>query len=235
MEDCMKTVAVVQARLGSTRLPNKVMREVVGTPLIALLLRRLSGAMRVDEIVVATTDRPADDALAQYLESQAVRVWRGSEKDVLDRYYWAAKVSGADLVVRITGDCPLVDPKLVDRIVGVLHESASDYVSNTNPPTFPDGLDVEACTFAVLERAWKESSSAPEREHVTPFMKCAADIRRVNVTNSVDLSAGRWTVDEPEDLDLVRRIFEHFAPRVDFGWQEVLELETSKPELFQVN
>jgi glutamate-1-semialdehyde 2,1-aminomutase len=160
----MKTVAVVQARLGSTRLPNKVMREVVGTPLIALLLRRLSGAMRVDEIVVATTDRPVDDTLAHYLESQGFRVFRGSEKDVLDRYYWAAKAAEADVVVRITGDCPLIDPKLVDSIVSVLHESASDYVSNTNPPTFPDGLDVEACTFAVLERAWKEASSVHEMD-----------------------------------------------------------------------
>jgi glutamate-1-semialdehyde 2,1-aminomutase len=235
MEEGMKTVAIVQARLGSTRLPNKVMREVVGVPMISLLLRRLAAAREIDAIVVATTDNAVDDPFVRYLTEQGVQVFRGSERDVLDRYYQAAMAAGADIVVRITGDCPLVDPNLVDRVVAELKSNGCDYVSNTHPPTYPDGLDVEACTFAMLERAWKDARATPEREHVTLFMKSAPDVRRVNLTHSADLSAGRWTVDEPQDLELVRRVFEHFSPRTDFGWEEVMEMATRKPEVFEIN
>jgi glutamate-1-semialdehyde 2,1-aminomutase len=224
----------VQARLGSTRLPDKVMRQVCGVPLITLLLGRLRAARRVDAIVVATTDAAIDDPLCAYLAGQGATVSRGSCADVLDRYYQAAKTCGADVVVRVTGDCPLVDPALVDRVIETLLTGA-DYASNTNPPTFPDGLDVEAFTFALLERSWREARTKHQREHVTPYMKEAGDVRRVNVTNPVDLSAGRWTVDEPEDLAVIRNIFEHFSPRTDFTWSEVSAVADSRPELFEAN
>jgi glutamate-1-semialdehyde 2,1-aminomutase len=231
----MKTVAVVQARLGSTRLPGKVLRHATGRPLILLMLERLARARRLDEIVIATTDSHVDDRLAAELAANGVKVFRGSEQDVLDRYYRAAREHGATHVVRVTGDCPLIDPELVDAVVEQLHASGDDYVSNNHPPTYPDGLDAEAFTFAALERAWREAKAQVEREHVTPFIKTNASFRRRNLTNPVDLSAGRWTVDEHEDLEVVRGVFEHFAPRRDFGWAEVAALEAAHPEKFAAN
>ncbi|MEP7311086.1 MAG: aminotransferase class III-fold pyridoxal phosphate-dependent enzyme [Pseudomonadota bacterium] len=231
----MKTVAVVQARMNSTRLPGKVMREVCGAPLFALLLQRLRSARRVDEIVVATTLSDTDDVFCEFLKAEAVATYRGSESDVLDRYYRAALAHDADFVVRITGDCPLVDPAIVDDIVQQLRVSGVDYVSNTNPPSFPDGLDVEAFTMPALARAWREAATPAQREHVTPFMKQQPDLRRINVVNSTDLSASRWTVDEPEDLQVVKRIFEHFSPDIHFDWRSVANLELRSPALFDAN
>jgi glutamate-1-semialdehyde 2,1-aminomutase len=231
----MKTVAIVQARLGSTRLPGKVLRHAAGAPLIVHMLRRLAAARRLDEIVVATTDSRVDDRLADMLSASGIKVYRGSESDVLDRYYQAARASEATHVVRVTGDCPLIDPVLVDEVVGALQEGGEDYVSNNYPPTYPDGLDTEAFTFAALERAWKEARAQVEREHVTPFIKNGVQFRRRNLSHHTDLSAGRWTVDEPEDLEVVRGVFEHFAPRNDFSWQEVAALEAARPEMFAAN
>jgi glutamate-1-semialdehyde 2,1-aminomutase len=235
VETRVKTVAVIQARLGSTRLPGKILRQADGKPLILLMLERLAAARRLDQIVVATTDSRTDDRLAELLAREGVTVYRGSESDVLDRYYRAAREQGATHVVRVTGDCPLIDPKLVDEVVAALHAHGDDYVSNNYPPTYPDGLDTEAFTFAALERAWSEATSQVDREHVTPWIKNNAALKRRNLTHSEDLSAGRWTVDEPEDLEVVRAVFEHFAPRHDFGWQEVAALEAAQPALFAAN
>ena len=231
----MKTVAIVQARLGSTRLPGKVLRQAAGVPLILQMLRRLAAARRLDQIVVATTDSRVDDRLAELLDREKIAVFRGSEQDVLDRYYQAAREHGATHVVRVTGDCPLIDPGLVDQVVESLHAGNDDYVSNNHPPSYPDGLDTEAFTFAALERAWREARSPVEREHVTPFIKTHGEFKRRNLAHTEDLSAGRWTVDEPEDLEVVRGVFEHFAPRHDFGWQEVAALEAARPEMFAAN
>jgi glutamate-1-semialdehyde 2,1-aminomutase len=231
----MTTLAIVQARLGSTRLPNKVLMRVRGVPMLSLLLGRLRGAKRLDGIVVATTHDAADDALVRYLAAQGTQTYRGSATDVLDRYYQAALAYGATVVVRITADCPLVDPALVDRVVETLLHEGADYVSNTAPPTFPDGLDVEAFTFRALEQAWREATTPFEREHVTPFMKTAPSLRRINLTNTTDLSAGRWTVDEAADLVVIQNVFDHFAPHTDFGWEQVAALEALRPELFAAN
>jgi glutamate-1-semialdehyde 2,1-aminomutase len=230
----LKTFAIVQARLGSTRLPNKVMRPVRGVPMLSLLLGRLRRARTIDDVVVATTQERVDDALCKYLDEQGVKVFRGSVSDVLDRYYGAAKAYGGDVLVRITGDCPLVDPALVDEVVSRVRDGV-EYASNTHPPTYPDGLDVEAFTFALLERAWREARSPQEREHVTPFMKANDTVRRSNLTHRTDLSSGRWTVDEPADLTVIENVFDHFAPRTDFSWQSVAELERARPELFAAN
>lgn len=221
--------------MGSTRLPGKVLLPVGGVPLIELLLQRLRGARRLDDIVVATTDATSDDALCSYLAAQNVKVFRGDSADVLDRYYRAAQAHPAQVFVRITGDCPLVDPELVDRGIETLLTNGADYVSNTNPPSYPDGLDVEVFSAALLERAWREARTPYEREHVTPFMKTTPALRRVNMTHSADLSAGRWTVDEPADMEVIRNVFAHFAPRVDFSWGEVRDLETAQPRLFAGN
>ncbi len=231
----MKTVAIVQARMGSTRFPNKVMRPVCGTPMIGLLLERLSKARKIDQIVLATSVDPCNDPLASYVESIGYPVYRGSERDVLDRYYRAAKQHQADVVVRVTGDCPLVDPNVVDSVIGLFDESSVDYASNVAPPTYPDGLDVEVFTFSALDLAWNEARNPQHREHVTPFIRESPRCTRINLGNSSDESAQRWTVDEPEDLAVVERVFAHFHPRRDFSWLEVLALRDDHPDWFEVN
>jgi glutamate-1-semialdehyde 2,1-aminomutase len=231
----LKTVAIVQARMGSTRFPNKVMRCITGTPMIGLLLERLSKAARVDEIVLATSANLRNEPLARYVEGLDYTVYRGSEDDVLDRYYQAATNALADVVVRITGDCPLVDPELVDACIATLSESGADYVSNSSPPTYPDGLDVEVFSYAALRTSWNDARAQREREHVTPFMRESNQFARLNCASGVDHSRERWTVDEPEDFGLVQKIFEHFSPRRDFGWVEVLALRNDHSEWFMSN
>jgi glutamate-1-semialdehyde 2,1-aminomutase len=231
----LKTVAIVQARMGSTRFPNKVMRPVCGVPLIGLLLERLSKARRVDQIVLATSIDARNDSLASYAESIGYPVFRGSESDVLDRYYRAARHFAADVVVRVTGDCPLLDPNIVDGVIELFERSSADYAANVSPPTFPDGLDVEVMSFAALERAWGEELSARQREHVTPYIRESDRYKRVNLANAVDESKERWTVDEPEDLAVIKRVFEEFRPRRDFAWTEVLALRDAHPGWFEIN
>ena len=232
----MRTVAIVQARMGSTRFPNKVMRELSGTPMIGVLLERLRRAKRVDDVVLATSDDPRNDPLADYVRGLGVSVYRGSENDVLDRYYRAAQQAKADTVVRVTGDCPLIDPELVDQVIELYGKSKVDYASNIQPPTYPDGLDTEVFSFAALEMAWKTAKEPREREHVTPFLRESRDFRRVNHgNNGSDESAERWTVDEPEDFEIVQRVFTHFHPRRDFGYADVRALRQRHPDWFMDN
>ncbi|KRC81715.1 aminotransferase class III-fold pyridoxal phosphate-dependent enzyme [Sphingomonas sp. Root241] len=231
----MKTVAIVQARMGSTRLPNKVMRPITGTPMIELLLARLREAAEVDEIVVATSDAARNDVLADHVAALGYRCYRGSENDVLDRYLLAARGSEAEVVIRITGDCPLVDPELVDQAVRHFRETGADYLSNSAPPTFPDGLDIEVFTAAALERAGREATEVFDREHVTPYLRRPGLFRQASLENDVDLSALRWTVDEPHDAGVIEAIFAHFAPDIHFGWRQVLQLQQAQSRLFDGN
>jgi glutamate-1-semialdehyde 2,1-aminomutase len=231
----VKTVAIVQARTGSRRFPGKVMQPIRGTPLIALLLRRLSRAAELDEIVVATSLNPRDEALADCVRGLGYRVFQGSEQDVLDRYYEAAKQASADVVVRITGDCPLVDPRLVDETVAAFRAAGFDYVSNASPATFPDGLDIEVFSMGALREAWSNAKGASEREHVTLYIRESGRFTTLNRSHDVDLSAERWTVDEPEDFQVISAVFEHFHPRRDFSWKDVLQLRQDQPELFAAN
>jgi glutamate-1-semialdehyde 2,1-aminomutase len=230
-----KIVAIVQARMGSTRFPNKVMQPICGTPMIGLLLERLSQARHIDQIVLATSSDPRNEPLVQYVQRLGFDVYRGSEDDVLDRYYQAAKKARADVVVRITGDCPLIDPELVDAVIGLFEEKDVDYASNTMPPTYPDGLDTEVFTFRDLETAWGQAKDPRLREHVTPYIRESRQFARTNLANETDNSRERWTVDEPEDFEVVRKVFEHFNPRRDFSWLEVLALRQEHPELFAAN
>ena len=230
-----RIVAIVQARMGSTRFPNKVMQPICGTPMIGLLLERLSRARSIDQIVLATSSDPRNEPLVQYVGNMGFDVYRGSEDDVLDRYYQAAKRARADVVVRITGDCPLIDPELVDAVIELFEEKGVDYASNTMPPTYPDGLDIEAFTFKALEIAWSRATDPCLREHVTPYVRESRQFARTNLTNETDCSKERWTVDEPEDFEVIRRVFEHFSPRRDFTWVEALALRQEHPELFAAN
>ncbi len=211
------------------------MQPISGVPMIGLLLERLAHARLVDQIVVATPSDPRDEPLARYARGLGYIVYQGSEDDVLDRYYRAATEAQADTVIRVTGDCPLIDPELVDTVCRDFLDSGVDYASNTLQPTFPDGLDIEVFSFRALEAAWKDAKRSDQREHVTPFIRESKHFRHVNVAHSEDHSAERWTVDDPEDLELVRKVFEYFHPRRDFSWLEVLALRGEHPELFMSN
>lgn len=221
--------------MGSTRLPNKVMKPINGVPMIELLLARLSRSKEVDEIVVATSVDASNEPLAEHVRALGHDCEQGSESDVLERYVQAARVHQAEVVVRITGDCPLVDPGLVDECIRRFRAANVDYFSNTNPPSYPDGLDIEVVTLAALERAMEESSKPYDREHVTPYVRESGRFNTANMQNSEDLSALRWTVDEQADFDVVRNVFEHFAPEICFTWEKTLGLQRSQPKLFEAN
>jgi len=231
----MKIVAIVQARMGSTRLPHKVMKPINGVPMIELLLMRLSKAKEIGQIVVATSTDPRNTPLAEHVRSLGYACETGSENDVLDRYVQAAEAHGADVVVRITGDCPLVDPQLVDDCIRQFKVNRRDYFSNIAPPSYPDGLDIEVVTLAALQRARRESDKAYDHEHVTPYVRESGLFSVASVQNDVDLSERRWTVDDPEDFEVITKVFQHFAPNIHFGWRQVLELQRTQPELFLAN
>jgi glutamate-1-semialdehyde 2,1-aminomutase len=231
----VKVVAVVQARMGSTRLPNKVMKSISGVPMIELLLTRLAKSQEIDQIVVATSIDPRNQTLAKHVSRLGFACERGSENDVLARYVQAAEKYSADVVVRITGDCPLVDPHLVDACVRQFKEAGVDYLSNADPPTFPDGLDVEVVRFSALYKADQESSKSFDKEHVTPYVRRAGFFSTAVLQNDEDLSELRWTVDDPEDFAVITNVFQHFAPEVHFGWRDILALQRSQPELFAAN
>ena len=231
----MRVVALVQARMGSTRLPDKVMKPIDGVPMIELLLSRLSRAKEIQGIVVATSTDPRNLPLAAHVERLGHGVFRGSEHDVLARFHEAAKAHGAEAVVRITGDCPLMDPDLVDACVRRFLELGVDYVSNVSPPTYPDGLDIEVFTFAALKRAAEEAADPFDREHVTPYLRHPGLFTTGNLANAEDLSSLRWTVDEASDFKVAEQVFRHFHPRTDFKWTEVLDLQRHRPDLFALN
>jgi glutamate-1-semialdehyde 2,1-aminomutase len=231
----MKTVAVVQARMGSTRLPDKIMKLIDGTPMLELLLRRLRRASELDQIVLATTSDPRNRSMIDHVSKLGYEVYQGSEDDVLDRYYHAAAAAHADIVVRITADCPLIDPGVVDSVVRLFKSSSVDYASNVAPATFPDGLDTEVFSFHALSAAWRDANRPHEREHVTPYIRESGNFRIVNLVHTDDCSMERWTVDEAADFEVVKGVFSHFAPRDDFDWHEVMSVRKLKPELFLAN
>ncbi len=231
----MKTVAIVQARMGSTRLPNKVMKKINGVPMIELLLARLSQSKELDQILVATSIDPKNIPLVEHVKSLGFACEQGSENDVLERYVNAAKAHHADIVVRITGDCPLVDPALVDECVRRFRASSLDYFSNMNPPTYPDGLDIEVVTLAALNQAILESDKPFDHEHVTPYIRESGRFDISGMRHTEDLSDLRWTVDESADFEVINNVFTHFSPDIHFTWQQVLELQCSNPNLFAAN
>lgn len=231
----MKTIAVVQARMDSTRFPGKVMHKVQGVPVIDLLLKRLSKSKKINEIILATTTNQIDDKLAIHVEKLGFNVFRGNENDVLDRYYHSAIQLDAGTIVRITGDCPLVDASLVDQLIDTFRKSNSDYVSNIHPPTYPDGLDIEVFSFAALKQAWHEAKDKYHREHVTPYIRESGLFRLGNLTSDIDYSSLRWTLDQLEDLQVIENIFRYFSPDLYFNWYEILKLVAHKPDFFVTN
>ena len=231
----MSVVAIIQARSGSSRLPNKVMRDINGSSLISILLRRLNQSKRIDKLVLATTTSNADNLLVAHVKSLGFDVYRGSENDVLARYYEAAKKFKAKYVVRITGDCPLVDASLVDSLIEKFFEKKLDYISNSNPPSFPDGLDAEMFTLETLERTQKLAKKKFDREHVTPFIRDSGLFKTFCIRNDEDRSMHRWTVDENADLEVIKRVFKYFSPDIFFDWHKVLKFQLQNPQLFDEN
>ena len=213
----MKTIALIQARMGSTRLPNKVMKKMCGVPMIELLLTRLSGSEELDQIIVATSRDPRNGELVEHVRALGYYCEQGSENDVLERFFEAAQKHGADSVVRITGDCPLVDPELVDECIRQFYNSDLDYFNNIDPPTYPDGLDIEVFKFSALEKAHSEAVKAYDREHVTPYIRESDQFDKKSMQYRENLSELRWTVDETADFQVIENVFSHFHPRVDFG------------------
>ena len=209
-------VVIIQARMSSSRLPGKMTMDVGGQPLIVRTLERAKAIPGVETVVLATTCDDADRTLLQIATGQGVVPFAGSENDVLDRYYQAAMSVRADAVMRITGDCPLLDPSVSHQVLTRFLLGNVAYVSNIRPPTFPDGLDTELFTFEALQDAWKEATLRSDREHVTQFItRDSQRYPKANIANSTDLSGLRWTVDESEDLEFVRKVYEGLKRR---GW-----------------
>lgn len=236
-----KVVTVIQARMGSSRLPGKVLLDIEGKPMLLRDLERNLQAKTVDEVVVATTMKPSDDQIIVAVEGYDPRVstYRGSEDDVLDRYYQAAKQSKADIVVRITSDCPLVDPEIIDQVIQLLLDDPSlDYAANVlGELTYPRGLDVQACTFAAMEKMWNVTTEAEDREHVTLYIrKHPEQFKTAKIQSGVDLSKHRWTVDEADDYKLVKEIYKRLYPtNPNFRMRDILAVFEKEPELFDIN
>jgi spore coat polysaccharide biosynthesis protein SpsF len=231
----METVAIIQARMASTRLPGKVLADVLGQPMLYYVLSRTKQASTPGLVVVATSAEQSDDPVARFCEANNTACFRGSQDDVLDRYYQAAKHFDAETVVRLTADCPLLDAQLIDEVVGYFDKGEFDYATNTLECTYPDGLDTEVFSFAGLERSWREAQLRSEREHVTPYMRNHPELFRLgNIRHTEDLSSFRWTVDEPKDLEFVRTVYGYLGSSA-FGITEVLELLREHPRLREMN
>ena len=234
----MKIVAIVQARMGSTRLPGKIMKDLLGKPMLTRMLERLGRTPSLEQVVVATTEQERDQQVVDFCNERDLHVFRGSEQDVLDRYYQTAKHFQADLIVRCTSDCPLICPSHVEDVIQhfLANEKELDYVADFLPRrTFPMGLDTEVMTFQALERTWCKAKEQPFREHVTLFIyRHPKEFRLSGISNDEDLSTLRETVDTAEDLAFARKVFEHFG-RDDFSWRETLSATRENPQWTTIN
>lgn len=220
----VNVLLISQARMSSTRLPGKIFKEVNEKKLLEIHVERLKGAKFVDKILIATTDNPNDFVVSKWADEHNIAVYRGSELDVLDRFYKAALLYKPKWVVRVTSDCPLLDPKLVDNVINLAQSSNVDYASNIMTEQFPDGQDVEVFTFDALEKAWQLAKLPSEREHVTPFIRTNLNdlgekiFKAINYDAPDDFSGIRMTVDEPADLELIKQLIDQLGINAD--WQE---------------
>jgi spore coat polysaccharide biosynthesis protein SpsF len=232
----MKFATFIQARMGSTRLPGKVMLDLCGKTVLARVVERLKRSHLAGELIVATTLQPADDVLVDQCRKLEVKVFRGRETDVLDRYYHAAKQFAAEAIVRICSDCPLIDPEIVDWTVQSFLHADVDYASNALDRTYPRGLDVEVMTSRALRRCWRDAKVFYQRSHVTPYIYENPDQFRIaRVCGSEEYGDLRWTLDTPEDLAFIRSVYERMADKDEFGWRDVLQLLEHEPQLLELN
>jgi len=237
VEENRRVVAILQARMGSSRLPGKVLASVAGQPMLALIVKRVLPMQCVNQLVVATTQLPQDDKIEALVNNLGIPCFRGAEEDCLDRYYQAARQFGAEVVVRLTGDSPLLESGFVDWVVKQ-YLSANppfDYVDSSLSKTFPEGLSVEVFSFSALATAWEEDTNMQRREHVTPFIYRHPERFHIwHLVSPQDYSHMRWTVDTPEDLAFVRRIYDYFG-YYRFSWREVLAVLDEHPEWLEIN
>lgn len=221
--------------MSSTRLPGKSLNEINGKPLIYYVLNQVKKSKLINDIILATTNTKKDLALINSVKNLGFKTFAGDENDVLDRFYKAARLFKGDAIVRITGDCPLVDPKVIDKVIKRFIDSKCDYCSNINPPTFPDGLDVEIFSFEALEQAWKEAKLKSEREHVTPYIKNNKHrFKIINVRNKEDISYMRWTVDEKEDVIFIKKILMKLGKK-DITLKNILNILNKFSGLKEIN
>lgn len=235
----MKVAAIIQARMGSTRLPGKVLKKVLGKTLLEYQIERVKRAKTIDEIIVATTTKKSDDQIVQLCQQLSIPYYRGSEEDVLSRYYEAATKFNVDVIVRLTSDCPIIDPNVIDKVVELFLENMDryDYVSNTLTRTYPRGMDTEVMSYKVLKRAHEEAKELVYREHVTAYIYHHTDqFRLCNVSNEKDESKHRWTIDTKEDFLLIKNIVETLYPiNPLFTFRDVIQLLYEKPEWVKIN
>ena len=231
-----KVTCIIQARTRSERLPNKVLKEIENLPMICHIINRVKKAKNIDQIILATSNTETDKILLDIAKKFKIIGFAGDEKDVLDRFYNAAITYAANPIVRITGDCPLVDPILLDKMVESYQANDYDYMSNTIERTFPDGLDIEIFSSEVLKISNKEAKWLSEREHVTPYiLKNQNDFRIYNYKNKQNLSNLRWCVDEEDDLIMIRKIFQEMRPNQFFSTDDALKIILKRPDISKIN
>lgn len=231
-----KKIIIIQARLGSTRFPKKIIKLIQQKPIIWHVINRLKTIPKIDKIVLATTIKKEDSVLIKIAKQNNIDYFQGKTNNVLNRYYECAKKFDADVIIRITSDCPLIDPKLIQKMLNFYLNHNCDYLSNTLKPTFPDGLDVEIFSFETLKKAHKLSNLKSELEHVTPYIKKnPKKFQLFNYENKTDLSNIRLTVDETKDLILIRYIFKKLKPKIIFSLDEILKVISNEPKLLQIN
>jgi len=226
----LKTAIILQARESSSRFPNKVFAKIKGQPLILRLLQRLKNSKQKNQLIVAIPNKKSNNKLNKLLKKNKFVVFRGDEKNVLKRYYYAAKKHKIDIIVRITADCPLSDPKLIDKFVYILKQKKLDYLSNTLIPTYPDGFDVEVFTFLALKQAFRKAKTNYDKEHVTPYLKRIKNLKKLNLRNNFNLSNLRCTVDEKSDLTTIEYVFNKL--KNNFNWEDVFKLIKKNRNIF---
>ena len=233
----MTTYVILQVRMSSTRLPGKVLKPILGKTMLAHQIERVQGAKRVDKIIIATSEDSSDNAIAQLGESLLVPCFRGNLADVLDRYYQASLAFPSDVIVRLTGDCPLIDPGLIDHVIDTHLKGNNDYTSNCEPASFPDGLDVEVFNVSALKTAWENAVKPSEREHVTPFIRNHPELFSCgSVQHDTDLSNLRWTVDEKEDFMFVEKVYQAlYKTNPAFTFKDILHYLEQHPEIAKIN
>ena len=233
----MKVVGILQARMGSSRLPGKVLINIVGKPMLQLQLERLMRSSQIDKLVVATTVNNLDKPIVDLCTSLKISCFRGSEEDLLDRYYQTARKHKADYIVRLTGDDPLTDPILIDEMIKKIKKDRFDAITNSIQPTYPEGLDVTVLSFEALARAWTEANLQSQREHVTPYIFDNENIFKIFHQKQIqDFSHLRWTVDYEEDITFIRKIYEAFYKvNKSFSSLDVYKLIEANPSLLSIN
>lgn len=232
-----RVIAIIQARMESTRLPGKVMVDLNGKSMLAHVIQRAGIIRGIDQVIVATTSSISDDPIRVEARSLGVGVFSGSREDVLDRVYQAAKVYEGSIIMRLTADCPLLDPKLSRLVLDRFLKGDVDYVSNCLSATYPDGLDTEVCSFEALERAWLESEEKSDREHVTSYIWENPQLFRIGqVVNTEDMTGRRWTIDQPEDLQFIRQLIAHSPDQeLPLQFTEIIQILRDHPELEVIN